>query len=566
MKRIPIGVSDFRELIESDYYYVDTTNMIGEIYREPSKITLITRPRRFGKTLNMSMLRYFFDNQMDSHTLFEAFTISKDKEIMREINGYPVIYLTFKNINDSTWGDCEAHLHNLFSEIFKEKESELKSLLADKDIEFYFRKIVRKTANKVEYKDALKNLTEYLYKIYNKPVFLIVDEYDVPIQYGWSNGYYEEIIDFMKGTLSGVLKDNSCLFKGVLTGIYRVAKESIFSGLNNLKVFSLLKEKYSEYFGFTEEEIEKLLIAMNKDSDNEFRQNLKEWYDGYQFGGKTIYNPWSVMNYFSDSELKPYWINTSSNDLIKSLIENNLKDDQDFRKAIESLIAGESIEKTIDSPAALRDIEFSKKAIWALFLFSGYLKPESQILNRGKYDCRLKIPNEEVLIFFQDTIIEWLERGSGTSISNITRPLLKGDAELFCNNLKNYVRNTLRYYWSFKETPGSFENKTPDLQGEPENSYHLILLGMFSHLSNNYWILSNRESGEGRYDICLKAKDKKHFSAIIEVKASSEKVDDALKQIVDKDYTRELENEGYTNIIRLAIGVDGKDVETVCFW
>jgi len=547
MKRLPIGISDFKKLIEYDYYFVDTTRMIGDIYRESADIVLITRPRRFGKTLNMSMLRYFYDNRMVSSDLFKPFAIAEDAEIMEKMNSYPVIYLTFKDVNNNTWEKTYDKLKNLLADLYNDFEEDLQEIFADSYTGQYCRKLLNGTASNVDYQNALKNLTRYLYQVHQKPVILIIDEYDVPIQSGWLNGYYDEIIDMMKGILSGALKDNPSLFKGVLTGIYRVAKESIFSGLNNLKVYTLLKERYHPYFGFTEEEIEKLLNTLEIEPDSEVRKNLRSWYDGYTFGGKKIYNPWSVLNYLYDQELQPYWIGTSSNDLIITLIDKNLKDDGIFRTEIETLIAGDSIEKTINESAALRDMEYSVDAIWALFLFSGYLKPDTQTLTKGKYDCALKIPNEEVMIFFRDTVITWLNKAGRRILSDMTKPLLEGNARLFCEKLEKYVLDTLSYY---------------DIHEAAENTYHILILGMFAHLSDDYFIRSNRESGLGRYDICLKAKDKKHYSAIIEIKAQSGETAKGLEQIDNKDYARELESEGYTKVIKVALGVDGKAIQT----
>ena len=547
MKRLPIGISDFKKLIEYDYYFVDTTRMIGDIYRESADIVLITRPRRFGKTLNMSMLRYFYDNRMVSSDLFKPFAIAEDAEIMEKMNSYPVIYLTFKDVNNNTWEKTYDKLKNLLADLYNDFEEDLQEIFADSYTGQYCRKLLNGTASNVDYQNALKNLTRYLYQVHQKPVILIIDEYDVPIQSGWLNGYYDEIIDMMKGILSGALKDNPHLFKGVLTGIYRVAKESIFSGLNNLKVYTLLKERYHPYFGFTEAEIEKLLKTLEVEPDSEVRKNLRSWYDGYTFGGKKIYNPWSVLNYLYDQELQPYWIGTSSNDLIITLIDKNLKDDGIFRTEIETLIAGDSIEKTINESAALRDMEYSVDAIWALFLFSGYLKPDTQTLTKGKYDCALKIPNEEVMIFFRDTVITWLNKAGRRILSDMTKPLLEGNARLFCEKLEKYVRDTLSYY---------------DIHEAAENTYHILILGMFAHLSDDYFIRSNRESGLGRYDICLKAKDKKHYSAIIEIKAQSGETAKGLEQIDNKDYARELESEGYTKVIKVALGVDGKAIQT----
>jgi len=384
----------------------------------------------------------------------------------------------------------------------------------------------------------------------NKNIILLIDEYDVPIQSAWTNGYYDEIIDFMRVFLSAALKDNPNLFKGVLTGIYRVAKESIFSGLNNLKAFTIMDNKYTNYFGFTETEIETILKSMDLQSNEEIKKGIRKWYNGYRMGNNIIYNPWSVINYLYDHILKPYWINTSSNDLIISLVEKNMLERDSFREEIELLLSGNAIQKPIDEASALRDIENNPDAIWTLFLFSGYIttleKVESDFGVDDVYAC--SIPNKEVTRFFRKTVLQWLKKADRITIDRIAQNLINGKGEKFCESLKAYVRETLSYF---------------DLKQEVENSYHMLLLGIFAQLQDSYIIRSNRESGLGRPDILLKAKDKKHYSAVIELKAESSQkaLDEAMRQIEEKDYVRELESEGYTRILKVALGVDGKSVE-----
>jgi len=548
VKRLPIGISDFKELIENDYYFVDTSKMIADIYKDPAKIALITRPRRFGKTLNMSMLYYFFDNSLQTENLFKGLRISENTEVFKEINSFPTIFISFKDIKNNKLENAFDNMKFLFSDMYKKHMDSLEMAIENQEDKKFIKEIISMNADEESCKQSLRKLIEYLSKAHSKPVLLIIDEYDVPIQSGWTYGYYDDIIDFMRIFLSAALKDNSNLFKGVLTGIYRVAKESIFSGLNNLSVFTVLDKDYSEYFGFTVPEMNKLLEYFNSEQDKNSREEISEWYNGYQFGGNVIYNPWSIISYLRYRNLKPYWINTSSNDLIINLIEENLKADDDFRKAIEMLISGGMVTQTIDDSSALRDLQTKPDSIWALFVFSGYLKPEKQTLKKGKYECDLKIPNEEVFIFFQDTVFYWIEKSGRRLLTSMTTPLVEGEAEEFCEKLKKYTLETLSYY---------------DLKGEPENTYHMILLGMFAYLSDAYWIKSNRESGHGRYDVLLKAKDKEDFSAVIEIKAITKNVKEAMKQINDKMYVQELKTEGYTKIMKIALGIDGKKIETI---
>ncbi len=549
MKKLPIGISDFRELRENDYFFLDTSEFIGNIYREDAKSILITRPRRFGKTLNMSMLNYFFDNTLDTAHLFDGLKVTQDSRVMESINGYPTVFISFKDIKNNNWKDAFENIKNLISKIYSNKERETEKTVAKKDKTSQYKSIINKTASDTDYQNAFLDLTEYLNRAYDKPVLLMIDEYDVPIQSGWTHGYYEDVIDFMRIFLSAALKDNPHLFKSIMTGIYRVAKESIFSGLNNLKVYTVLDRKYSEYFGFTESEIEWILLQLGKENDDSVRTGLREWYNGYTFGGITVYNPWSVINYLYDGILKPYWINTSSNDLIISLVEENLKRKESFREELETLVSGGYIQKSIDDSSALREIGKVPNALWTLFLFSGYLKPDNVSLERGKYVCDLKIPNEEVNIFFQDTVINWLNcEEYDDRFAYMTKALMAGDSNTFCERLKAFVSGTLSYY---------------DIGKVPENAYHMLLLGMFSHLQGGYHVKSNRESGLGRYDILLKAKDKDNYSVIIEIKKGTDKLEEAIAQIEQKDYAAELASEGYTRMMKVAIGADGKNIDVL---
>ncbi len=549
MKKLPIGISDFRELRENDYFFLDTSEFIGNIYREDAKSILITRPRRFGKTLNMSMLNYFFDNTLDTTHLFNGLKVTQDSRVMENINGYPTVFISFKDIKDHKWDDAFENIKYTISDIYTKFEKELRDTFKSEVERQTYRNIVNREASDSDCKQSLRTLSELLAVRYSKPVLLIIDEYDVPIQSGWTHGYYEDVIDFMRIFLSAALKDNTHLFKGIMTGIYRVAKESIFSGLNNLSVFTVLDEDYSQYFGFTESEIEWILLQLGKEKDDSVRAGLREWYNGYTFGGITVYNPWSVINYLRYGQLKPYWINTSSNDLIISLVEENLKRKESFREELETLVSGGCIQKSIDDSSALREIGKVPNALWTLFLFSGYLKPDNVSLERGKYVCDLKIPNEEVNIFFQDTVINWLNcEEYDDRFAYMTKALMAGDSNTFCERLKEFVSGTLSYY---------------DIGKVPENAYHMLLLGMFSHLQGGYHVKSNRESGLGRYDILLKAKDKDNYSVIIEIKKGTDRLEEAITQIEQKDYAAELRSEGYDKIMKVVIGADGKNIEVL---
>ncbi len=408
MKKLPIGISDFRELIENDYLFVDTSLFIEDIFRESAKSILITRPRRFGKTLNMSMLRYFFDNTVDSSVLFKALKITGKPEMMQEINKTPTLFITFKDVKNLDWYSTEVQLRSLIAKLYDDMYPSIRKHLKSPVERRNYDAIRNKTVETVEYKSSLKFLTELLYRTYQKPVLLLIDEYDAPILSGWLNGYYDDVIDFMKGFLSNALKDNAFIFKGILTGIYRVSKENVFSGLNNLKVYSVFDERYASYFGFDDYSVDCLLNTLEIKSPAQVKTTLKTWYNGYNIGSNIQYNPWSVIRYLDERKLKAYWINTSSNDLIRENIHKNMDKKAEFREDITSLLKGNTIRKIIDDAASLNDLNTKTEALWTLFIFSGYLKAKTQRLKNTKYDCELIIPNKEILVFFQDTVMDWL--------------------------------------------------------------------------------------------------------------------------------------------------------------
>ncbi|SFB45948.1 AAA family ATPase, partial [Clostridium frigidicarnis] len=344
MKRIPIGISDFKTVIDDGYLFVDKSLLIKEFWESNGQTILIPRPRRFGKTLNMSMVKYFFDNREDNMKIFKGLNIENHKNIMDIQGKYPVIYLSFKDEKHSSFENLKVGLRNLLSKLYVEHEYCLNSNKIHNIDKDYYNSIINKKADIVDLSDTLKRLSEYLSVYYDKKVIILIDEYDVPIQAAYINNYYTETIEFMRNLLSGAFKDNIYLQKAMITGILRVAKESIFSGLNNLKVETVLGYNFSDKFGFTEDEVRKLVSDYNIEEDF---NGVKQWYNGYYFGNVTIYNPWSILNYLSSPEsgLKPYWVNTSSNDLVNILLA---KGSEDVKNDLQTLIKGDSISKTID--------------------------------------------------------------------------------------------------------------------------------------------------------------------------------------------------------------------------
>jgi len=552
VKRISLGGSDFKEFVAENYYLVDKTLFIKDIIDDGSKVILLPRPRRFGKSMNMSMLKYFFEKTEESNReLFRGLKIYSDKEIMKKQGQYPVIFITFKDVKDSSYDKTVEKIKDLIIEEYTKYIKLLNADILEKPEKAYFQRIIDREASEGEYELSLKNLSKFLNKYYNKRVFILVDEYDVPIQSGYLNNYYDKVIEFIRNLLSGALKDNSYLEKGILTGILRVAKESIFSGLNNINVCTILSSEYSEYFGFTEEEVEETLKYYGIEANME---ELKNWYNGYIFGDRIIYNPWSVLNYVKrwKDGFKPYWTNTSSNDLVKTLVT---KGGADLKGDLEELIKGNSIEKRINEDIVMGEIDKDTENVWSFLLFSGYLKVVKKRLDMGEMYCNLSIPNMEVNYLYRQIILGWFKESINNDKFNIMlKSLVTGDIKTFEKILKDFVKNSMSYF----DTAGS----------ESEKVYHAFVLGMLLGLGDNYEVKSNRESGYGRYDVMVIPKDISKIGIVIEFKKVDEDdeedlekaADAALKQIKDRDYKSELIEKGIKDIIELGIAFEGKKV------
>ncbi|SFD02110.1 AAA family ATPase [Clostridium uliginosum] len=553
-KNIQVGISDFKELIEGNNYFVDKSLLIKEFLENGAKIILTPRPRRFGKTLNLSMLRYFFDirTKTDTKDLFNGLKIDNEKEIMKLQGEYPVIFITFKNQKHLSYEDFKDGIQMLLSNLYKEHDYLLES---DKLSEFDkddFKEIISRKAQVGIFSEGISNLMGYMYKHYGRKVMLFIDEYDVPIQEAYIRGYYNEMIVLIRTLLTSALKDNEYVEKSLITGILRVAKESIFSGLNNLEVDTILGYDFNDKFGFTEEEVEQLLNYYNAMDDID---DIKKWYNGYVFGGKIIYNPWSVLNYLKKKRegFMPYWINSSSNDLIKKLL---LKGDNNMKLELEELIEGNSISKIIDDSIVMSEVEDSNENIWSFLLMSGYLKAVKTENIRGRLHCELKIPNEEVHIFYENLIEKWFKESmTSQKYELMLKTLVTGDIEIFAGLFKEFVINNISYF---------------DVSGkEPERVYHAFVLGMLISLSKSYEVKSNKESGYGRYDVMIIPKNISKIGIIIEFKKIDDFLNDtieegtqkALKQIEDKKYETELLEKGIQDIVKLAIVFKGKEIK-----
>ena len=546
---IGIGVSDFKALRKRNNYFIDKTMYIKDIIDNQSGVALITRPRRFGKTLNMSMLRYFFDcNVKDSKELFEGLKImEQDKKYTSKLGEYPCIYLTLKDVNDSNYEKMILDLKTAVLEMYREH-----MYLLDSDKIYQFEKekimdILYTREDEVALKTSVKELSGYLYRHFDKPVMLFIDEYDVPIQTAYVKGYYKEAIEFLKTFYGTTFKDNSYLEKTVLTGVSRVAKESIFSGANNFKVFTVLDNEFADDFGITSEEMDKVIEDFGVTDEKE---EIKKWYDGYRIGNiEGIYNPWSILNYLTDKELKPYWVNTSSNDLIKLTLKNSMT----IKEKMERLLKDEVIEVPINLETIIVGIENNENNIWGLMLGTGYLKVEEVVnLEEGIY--KVKIPNYEIKTLYYGIIRDWF---NDKVIGNDLRSILKDLVELKLDEFKMKFNVLTREMFSYMDVG----------EDTAENFYHAFVLGMLVGLRDTYYVNSNRESGFGRYDIMLEPHDKSKNSFIMEFKVANkmeeesieEIIESAKKQIEDKKYESNLRERGFTNITKMIFAFKGKE-------
>lgn len=549
MKNLLIGGHDYKEFIEKDYYYVDKTLLIKELFDVNGKVTLLPRPRRFGKTLNLSMLKYFFEKtpQSTSH-LFTNTAIWQEEKYRKEQGQYPVIFITFKDVKENTWEKTYEKLTIIIADEFK-RHNYLLDVLAGQTAKDYTA-IMERTASSVLFESALLLLTKLLHNHYQQKVIVLIDEYDAPITIAVHKKYYEDIISFMRGLLGGVLKDNNFLERGVVTGILRVAKESVFSGLNNLIVSSVTDNFFQDKFGFTQSEIDKLLAYYNF-SDK--AHDIKSWYNGYTFGTTTIYNPWSILNCIQNSgQLEPYWVNTSDNELIKTLIA---RANPSLKKELEKLLNNQATSQEIDEGLVFPGIERNDRALWSLLLYTGYLtyNKKERVGKKNIYD--LVIPNEEIESLYAKLIQGiWEALLTTDKIQTLLEALVDGDSYTFAESLQEFIAHSISYH-----------DFAPQ---DPERSYHLFVLGLLVNLSNTHEIKSNREAGKGRSDILLIPRDTNQLGIVLEFKKVSvaqgqtleSAAQTALDQIKEKQYYQELANRGIHNIQLIGISFLAKDI------
>ena len=523
-KPLPIGVSDFKEIVENNYYYIDKTKLIADILHYRAKVNLFTRPRRFGKTLNMSMIKYFFDieNKEENRKLFNGLNISESEQ-MQEQGQYPVIYISFRNMEEVSWENCLSQIRDLIRNIYIEFKY-IRKKLDEFDL-MDFNNICFNNENS-NWKGSLKALTKYLYEYYGKKVVVLIDEYDTPIIQAYQEGYYKQAISFFKKFYGDAMKDNEYLQFGIMTGILRIAKEGIFSGLNNLKVNNIFSEKYSEYYGLTENEV----VEAVKYYGLEYEMgDVREWYDGYQFGETEIYNPWSIINFLDEKKLRPYWIGVSGNKTIYDLLG---KADKKVIEDLEKLFVGKTVYKAINE---YMEYVFNASDIWELFLYSGYLTTDGE--KKGEL-YPLRLPNKEIQTFFRKIFIDRFV-GNYTQFSNIVENLKNGKIEEFAKGLQDEILSSLSYFDTEKD----------------EKYYKIFLIGIFIILANDYIRLSERESGYGRADLVLEPKNKINPAYIFEFKVvnNEDELENYAKtgfeQIKEKEYDVELRNRGIDKIV-----------------
>lgn len=548
-KPLPVGVDNFEKLVTKGYYFVDKTLLIRDLLDMKGEVNLFTRPRRFGKTLNMSMLRYFFEMDEDNRELFAGTKImSAGEKYLKWIGQFPVISLSLKSMKQPNWELAFEMLKKVIGEEYSRhwKTVETSGRLSDADRERY-RRIRDLKGTDADYADALKYLSDCLYVCTGRKTIILIDEYDVPLENVYFAGFYDRIISLIRSLFESALKTNENLEFALVTGCLRISRESIFTGLNNLNVLSITGEDYAEYFGFTQDEVEAMLkfygLEMNL-------KTVQQWYDGYQFGSTEVYNPWSVINYVQSCRMnknafaRPYWSNTSSNSIVRTLVE---KADLSVKQEIETLIEGKTITKPIHEDITYEDMDSTQDNLWNFLFFTGYLKKiREQQVGETIY-MEMAIPNSEVRYIYKNTVLRWFEeKMDKKELSPLYESILSGDAKKMAEILSENLMETISFY---------------DYQ---ESYYHGFLTGMLKNIGS-YIVLSNRESGNGRPDMILKYPSVRGKAVIIEIKVSEtyrdleKKCDEALRQIEEQKYDEALRQEGYQNIMKYGVAFYRKE-------
>jgi hypothetical protein len=554
MKKLAIGVDDFKKLREHNAYFVDKSLFVKEVIEDISDVLLFPRPRRFGKTLNMSMLNYFFTNKNseDNRRLFDGLAITRSPVFDRHQGQFPVVSLSFKSCKGNSFDLIYAELVRVISNAYKHHE-----YILEKDI---FRPLEIKKFQRICNEDhdpsliasSLLLLSEFLHRYYQKKVLILIDEYDTPVHEAYLNGFYKDAVDVMRILLGNALKGNEYLHKGILTGILRISKESMFSDLNNVKVYSVLSEKYNTWFGFTQGEVDKLLddFGLSKLSNQ-----VKDWYNGYYFGNVEIYNPWSILCFAdSNGDFKPYWLSTSANALVHSLIKDS---DKSVKMDIEDALNYLPVYSTIDEEIAFVFLKNKREHILSFLVQTGYLKAHFHALEGSDKIYQVEIPNTELSKIYYAVIETWFNESIGSKeLNEMLNALIAGDIKIFERILSKFVLETLSYFNVGRRTK------------EVERVFQAFLLGMLISLKARYEVYSEKESGYGRFDVSVIPKDRSKQAIIMELKSidtfnnetKDQTLDSALKQIEDRQYEAALRHQGCTNIMKVAVTFDGKRV------
>ncbi|MCI6537020.1 AAA family ATPase [uncultured Eubacterium sp.] len=557
-RRIAIGIQRFDTLRENNYFYIDKTDFIREWWEAGDAVTLITRPRRFGKTLNMSMVEQFFSQTYaEREDLFQGLKIWQEDHYQKLQGTYPVISVSFANVKDDSYANAYRKICQLISDIYARHSYLLKSELLQESDRMYFRS-VRVGMDEATASMALYKLSDYMYRYYGRNVIILLDEYDTPMQEAYVGGFWPELTNFIRNLLNATFKTNPWLERALLTGITRVSNESIFSDLNHLKVVTTTSEEYADSFGFSEAEV---FAAMDEYGYTQ-KEEIKRWYDGFAFGSqKDIYNPWSILNYLDTGKVAPYWANTSSNHLVGKLIQEGSRE---IKISFERLLNGKSIRTTVEEQIAYEQLDMSERAVWSLLLASGYMK----VLSYEKYDpmgeslpeYELTLTNLEVRLMFRNMVTQWFSQAE-SDYNDFLKALLLGDVDA----MNEYMNRVALVTFSSFDT-----GKHPSVKSEPERFYHGFVLGLMVNLQDRYYITSNRESGFGRYDILLEPKHTSDDAIIIEFKVQNirreKNLEDtlrcALQQIEEKKYDTELLKKGISpkRIRKYGFAFFGKEV------
>jgi len=554
MKKLAIGEDDFKLLRQGNHYFVDKSLFIEEVINDASRVLLFPRPRRFGKTLNMSMLHYFFINKNveENRQLFDGLAITKSPVFEQHQGQYPVIFLSFKSCKGDSYEKIYYSIVALIAKVFKEH-----NYILEKDLFFQSEKekysnIIEEKANESLLSESLLLLSEFLHRYYQKKVFILIDEYDTPVHEAYLNGFYTQAIDFLRTLLGNTLKGNQHLQKGILTGILRISKESMFSDLNNVKVYSVLSEKFNTWFGFTQGEIDQFLSDFGLKNS---RNQVKEWYNGYYFGNEEIYNPWSILGFVdSNGKFQPYWLSTSANALVHSLIKDS---DKSVKKDIEDALNNKLVLSAIDENISFDFLKNSREHILSFLVQTGYLKARYHDFVGSDMIYQIEIPNIELSKIYYTVIETWFNESIGSKdLDEMLNALIANNINTFERILSKFVLETLSYF--------NVGRRTKDV----ERVFQAFLLGMLISLKDRYEVYSEKESGYGRYDVSVIPKDKSRQAIIMELKSidpfnnetKEMTLEAALKQIEDRQYETILRQQGCTNIMKVAVTFDGKRV------